>query len=168
MIMGDVTIGADCVIHPTAYIVARGGLIVIGNGNLIEERVRIINDKPTPMIVGDHNVFEVDAVIEASKVGNNNILEAKSHLGSHTQLGDNCIIGAGCVIVDNTSKQGDTSLDIFPNNTVITGSDLKRRVVKDLPPSSHSSQMDFLRKILPNYQKLLRPAVMSAVTPAQR
>lgn len=35
-------------------------------------------DPPPVMVIGNNNVFEVDSYCQASKVGDNNILEAKS------------------------------------------------------------------------------------------
>lgn len=148
VIIGDVTIGPECVIHPTTNIIAKNGPIVIGSSNLIEERVQIVNNQPEPMVIGDNNVFEVDSRSEASKIGNFNILESKSKVGPNVQLTNRCIVGAGCTLI---------AVEIVQPNTVITGKDSNRRVVQDLPASSHSSQLDFLRKILPNYQKLLHP-----------
>lgn len=168
VILGDVTLGADCIIHPTTHIIARNGPIIIGCNNLIEERVNIINNRSTPLIIGDHNVFEVDSRCEASRVGNHNILESKSVVGMDVELSDNCIIGAGCVISgDEETTHDDIQVKKFPPNTVIFGRDLNKRVVSHLPTSSHSSQMDFLRKILPNYQKLWRPANLP-LTPQQK
>lgn len=174
VIFGDVTIGTDCIIHPTAYIVARDGPIIIGNSNLIEERVSIINKKAEPLVIGDHNVFEVDSSCEAIKIGDHNILESKSKVSDDIELKDNCIIGAGCVL-SNIHKH-DNEIDDdkdkkvkreFPSNSVICGKNMSNRVVSDLPPSSHSSQLDFLRKILPNYQKLWRPPGLP-LTPQQQ
>ena len=64
-LLGDITIGARTVIHPKAKIVAQAGPIIIGENNLIEEQVSIINDNPDKsgtvpvMIIGNNNVFEV-------------------------------------------------------------------------------------------------------------
>lgn len=42
-IRGDVTIGSMTIVHPCAKILAEAGPIVIGDGNIIEEQVVIIN-----------------------------------------------------------------------------------------------------------------------------
>eukprot|EP00048_Salpingoeca_helianthica_P023869 m.27854 g.27854 ORF g.27854 m.27854 type:complete len:125 (+) comp9045_c0_seq2:155-529(+) len=76
VIRGQLTIGAGCVIHPTATIIADGP-IVIGANNTIEELVTIINKGPDTMRIGDGNVFEVGSRIEASSLGNNNVVEPK-------------------------------------------------------------------------------------------
>lgn len=169
VILGDVTIGADCVIHPTTQILALAGPIVIGSNNLIEERVVITNHRAEPMVIGHQNVFEVDSHCEAPRVGNNNTLECKCNIGAHIELTDNCVIGAGCQLKldeDNTDAKG--TKEIFEPNTVVSGRGLDRRVVKDLPASLHTCELDFLRKILPNYQKLWRPANIPAAAALQR
>lgn len=155
-ILGDVTIGSHCVIHPTTTIIAKRGPIVIGNHNLFEERVEIINKNERPLLIGDHNVFEVDSHCEATHIGDNNILEIKSRIGDNVQLTNYCVIGAGCDLTREfpSSVAPVKRVEVFPPNTIISGQKLKREVVRRLPPSSHSSQLDFLRKILPNYQKI--------------
>lgn len=170
--MGDVTIGTDCVVHPTTQILAVNGPIVIGSNNLIEERVRIINNQTQPMVIGDQNVFEVDSQCEAPKVGDNNTLECKSYVGSHIVLTDNCVVGAGCQLrqangeaIKTDQVDGEMKRQIFEPNTVVSGRNLSRRVVKNLPASLHTCELDFLRKILPNYQKLWRPANIPATPP---
>lgn len=61
-VAGDVSIGARTVIHPKARIIAEAGPIRIGESNLIEEQVEIINSVPNSvLIIGDFNVFEVAA-----------------------------------------------------------------------------------------------------------
>lgn len=167
VILGDVTIGPESVVHPTTCIIARNGPIVIGSNNLIEERVIITNNRTEPMIIGDHNVFEVDSYCEARRVGNNNVMESKSFVGPNVELTNNCIIGAGCRLSNNDEQAEQPEIDRFEPNTVISGRNLNRRTMSDLPASSHASQLDFLRKILPNYQKLWRPANLPQ-TPPQR
>lgn len=59
-LQGDISVGTRTVVHPKARILARAGPIRIGESNLIEEQVEIVNDTPnTILIVGDFNVFEV-------------------------------------------------------------------------------------------------------------
>ena len=165
VIIGDVTIGPDCVIHSTAHIIASHGPIVIGCSNLIEERVEIINNKSEPLVIGDNNLFEVDSRCEALRIGNNNILECKSFIGPNIELTNNCIIGAGCKLKDPTDQSSNSQIERLEPNTIISGSNLSRRVADELPATSHSLQLDFLRKVLPNYQKLWRPTNQPATPP---
>src|SRR5690242_19806516 len=94
LLSGDITIGSKTVVHPTACIVAEGGPIIIGECNLIEEYVKIINKEKEPMIIGSYNVFEVGSYSESMKVGDFNILESKCKIGRKTLLSNGCVVGA--------------------------------------------------------------------------
>ncbi|KAG0723285.1 Dynactin subunit 6 [Chionoecetes opilio] len=106
---GEITIGSRTVIHPKARIIAEAGPIIIGEGNLIEEQAQIINrlpervwrpQNPAPvMVIVNNNVFEVDSYCQASKVGDNNILEAKSHIGPGVELTRGYVMGSLCSLV---------------------------------------------------------------------
>lgn len=152
-IKGEVVIGSKTVIHPKARIIAEAGPIIIGDNNLIEEQATIINpslregdegEDKIVMTIGNHNVFEVGCQCEAVKVGDNNILEAKSKIGRNTLLSHGCVIGAKCEV---------TSQETIPENTVIYGQSCSRRIQADRPVPQ-SLQLDFLTKILPNYHHL--------------
>ncbi|XP_069704048.1 dynactin subunit 6 [Periplaneta americana] len=153
---GDITIGSMTVIHPRASIVAEAGPIIIGECNIVEEQARIINRLPhgeiiptsTPvMIIGANNVFEVDCCSEALKIGDNNVLEAKSFIGREVELTNGCIVGAACKL---------TCPEVVQENTVIFGSKCARRQQADRPPPQ-TLQLDFLTKVLPNYHHLKKP-----------
>lgn len=159
---GDITIGSRTVVHPKARIIAEGGPIIIGEGNLIEERCEIINSWPAGdesvgasevgrqqrvMIIGNNNVFEVGCCSKSLKIGDNNILECKAHLGSEAELGNGCIIGTMCSL---------TSRETLPDNTVVHGAHCERRLQLERPPPQ-ALQLDFLTKILPNYHHLKKP-----------
>ncbi|XP_011615190.1 dynactin subunit 6 isoform X1 [Takifugu rubripes] len=158
-IRGDVTIGARTVVHPKARIIAEAGPIVIGEGNLIEEQVLIINSypenikpdmedvEPKTMVIGTNNVFEVGCatpVSQALKIGDNNVIEAKADLGRNVILTSGCIVGACCQV---------NTCEVMPENTVVYGSSGIRRVQNE-KPQPQTLQLDFLMKILPNYHHL--------------
>uniref|UniRef100_H2ZLW5 Dynactin subunit 6 n=1 Tax=Ciona savignyi TaxID=51511 RepID=H2ZLW5_CIOSA len=149
---GSITIGPKCIIHPKAGIYAKDGPIVIGEGNIVEEQTKIINRNPpgitgnTTLIIGDNNIFEVNSEFSGKFIGNNNILEAKAKVGPNTKLSNNCVIGARFHI--NTEET-------LPDNTVICGDDYLRRTNNDKLPQQ-SQQLDYLRRILPNYHFLVQ------------
>ncbi|GIX94746.1 dynactin subunit 6 [Caerostris extrusa] len=158
-LVGEITIGSRTVIHPKARIIAEDGPIIIGESNLIEEQVTIINkskNKDThsqiPMIIGGNNVFEVGAYVESMKIGDNNVLESKCVVGKYTRLTSGCVIGAKCEMTCN---------EIIPENTVIYGSNCDRRLQAE-KPAPQTLQLDFLTKILPNYHHLRKPTRLEA------
>lgn len=145
--MGDITVGPKTVIHPTAHIDASNGPIIIGESNLIEERVQIINVGSEPMTIGSHNVFEVGSHCESPQIGDHNILESKCVVGPQTRLSSGCVIGAMCSVNCD---------ELLTENTVIFGTDCKRRIQHE-KPAQQTYQLDFLSKILPNYQRIEKP-----------
>nr|CAG4643614.1 EOG090X0I48 [Ilyocryptus agilis] len=148
---GDVIIGSRTVIHPRARIIASAGPIIIGENNIIEEQVQILNigNEPATMTIGNNNVFEVDCIVESKKIGDNNIIESKAHLGKQTSLTNGCVIGAKCEVhVSETLPEG----FLFYG----CGSDVKRRIQAD-KPSTQGAQIEFLSKVLPNYHRIRKP-----------
>ncbi|UYV69131.1 hypothetical protein LAZ67_6002522 [Cordylochernes scorpioides] len=114
-------------------------------------------------IISNGDYFEGDKIelsdCEALKVGNNNILEAKSkscphHPPTHhvppgfvsrdTELTHGCVIGAMCRV---------ECPGPIPEKTVIYGSECRRRVQLEAP-SPQTRQLDFLMTILPSYHHI--------------
>ncbi|XP_064102389.1 dynactin subunit 6-like isoform X2 [Macrobrachium nipponense] len=153
---GDISIGTRTVIHPKARIIAEAGPIIIGEANLIEEQAQIINrlppgkepgETPQVMVIGNNNVFEVDSYCQASKIGDNNVLESKSHVGPGVELSRGVVIGSLCSV---------TCPQVVTENTVIYGDGFHQRTQSE-KPAAQGLQLDFLTKILPNYHHLVKP-----------
>ncbi|XP_065222941.1 dynactin subunit 6 [Planococcus citri] len=163
-IRGDVTIGSMTIVHPCATIIAESGPIVIGDGNIIEEQVLIINnaknssgDDPPTLVIGNNNVFEVGCKVESASVGDNNVLECKSYIGPMVNLGVGCVIGAGCRL---------TIPEQVPDYTLVYGEKCTRKMLSDKPPNQNL-QRDFLTKMLPNYHHLKRSRSTAVPTEQQ-
>ncbi|KAI8455093.1 trimeric LpxA-like protein [Phakopsora pachyrhizi] len=109
-LIGEVTIGPNCVVHPTCTIVALGP-IIFGSGCIVEEQSLICNRRKVPMRIGDHNLFSVGCRVEAISVGSYNIFESKSMVSHEVQIGDNCMIGAGCTLVSEPGPKTFKTLD---------------------------------------------------------
>lgn len=155
-IKGDVTIGSRTIVHPAAHIIAEAGPIIIGDNNLIEEQVYIVNrrkegdppDSEVVMTIGNNNVFEVGSYSEALVIGNNNVLESKSKLGRYTELTSGCVIGAMCEV---------STHEKLKENTVVYGRTCERRIQNE-KPATQTLQLDFLTKVLPNYHYFWKPS----------
>ncbi|KAG7201300.1 hypothetical protein KM043_004076 [Ampulex compressa] len=162
ILKGDITIGSRTIVHPKASILAEAGPIVIGEGNIIEEMVTIVNrlppDSPQPtttpiQIIGNYNVFETDSTCEACKVGDNNILEMKAHVGRNVNLTNGCVIGAACCL---------TEPQTISENTIIFGSQCQRREMYE-KPYPQIGQIEYLAKVLPTYHHLRKPNIIKPV-----
>ncbi|KAK2587134.1 hypothetical protein KPH14_002893 [Odynerus spinipes] len=160
ILKGDITIGSGTVVHPKASILAEAGPIIIGEGNIIEEMATIANRLPPDapestmipvQIVGNYNVFEVDCICEAHKVGDNNILESKAYISRDVELTNGCVIGSACSL---------TEMETISENTVVYGSRCQRREMSD-KPFPQVGQLDYLIRVLPSYHHLWKPNMKS-------
>ncbi|VDD75758.1 unnamed protein product [Mesocestoides corti] len=152
VLQGDITIGTRTVIHPKARIIAESGPIRIGESNLIEEQVEIVNTIPnTILIIGDFNVFEVGARVYSREIGNSNVFESKCFVGPQVRISNGCVVGAMCSL--SASEQ-------LPENTVVYGEKCLRRIATERP-IPQALQLDFLGKILPNYHHVMLASKLS-------
>lgn len=76
------------------------------------------------LIIGSHNVFEVDCHIESPKIGNYNVFESKCFVGNKVTVTNGCIVGAGCKV---------TQEQILKENVIIYGEKCQMREGLDRP-----------------------------------
>ena len=117
-IQGDVNFGDGCIVHPGAFIDARGGTISFGENNIIEEKARIVNKirgkdpKGRPIMkemkVGNYNIFETGCTISSSEIGHLNEFNHKCFVEDNCRISNFCIIGpkvtlpVGSKLLENT------------------------------------------------------------------
>lgn len=152
-LVGNITIGARTVVHPSAKILAEGGPIIIGESNLIQEKAIILNrkkskkDEPKTMEIGNGNVFAIASNVQCASIGNNNTFESKCDVGSDVTVTNCCVVGAGCEVL------GEETLS---ENTIVFGADC-RRYHKNIPlQTTDQQQLEYLIKVLPNYHHLIK------------
>ncbi|XP_037959942.1 dynactin subunit 6 isoform X2 [Teleopsis dalmanni] len=156
ILQGDITILPGCVIHPSVTIIAEAGPIILGENCIVEEYASIVYrqqmktsstgnaSSATPLVIGANNVFEVGCTVEAHRIGEKNVFECKCYVGPNVGISSGCIIGAGVQI---------ESAQDLPENTVIYGKECLQREAMD-KHGTQTLQIDFLRKVLPNYHHL--------------
>jgi len=102
-----------CIVHPYAIIQAQGGDIIFGDYNIIEENVKIVNQKRLDasgnpvrraMRIGNYNMFEVGASLDSSDVGDLNEFGIKSTIMRGCTIGINCKINP-YVTLGSTSQR---------------------------------------------------------------
>ena len=146
---GDVSIGHRTIVHPLARIIAKTGPIVIGDNNIIEEKVEIINDSPGEkvMIIGSGNVFQACCSVRSLKVGNNNVMESGSEVGPDTVLPYGNVITAGCRVEVK---------EVLPELAILySQAGCEERRLATAPPPDTQQEVELLAKLLPNYHQLL-------------
>uniref|UniRef100_A0AC35TTQ8 Dynactin subunit 6 n=1 Tax=Rhabditophanes sp. KR3021 TaxID=114890 RepID=A0AC35TTQ8_9BILA len=143
---GDVKIGKGTVVHPAVEIKATNGNIIIGDYNNIEEKTLIENLSTETMIIGNGNTFEVGCTFKGRKMGEQNILSVNSYIGEGVTISDMCSIGMACRVIGEQ--------ELLPS-TVVFGENNERRIQLDKPQTT-TEILEFLTKILPKYQKLMK------------
>ena len=89
------------------------------------------------------------------KIGDSNIIEAKSYVGRQTNLSNGCIVGAGCRL---------TTEETLAENCVVYGGSCDRRQAADRP-APQTLQIDFLSKVFIHYANEGDPMIYIQVLP---
>eukprot|EP00026_Physarum_polycephalum_P015094 Phypoly_transcript_15704.p1 GENE.Phypoly_transcript_15704~~Phypoly_transcript_15704.p1 ORF type:complete len:233 (+),score=49.95 Phypoly_transcript_15704:87-701(+) len=146
-LVGSVSVGEGCILHPKCNILAEGGPIVIGENNIVEELVTIVNKSSSVLRIGSNNLFEVGAHIECKQVGNNNVIETKGVLGKDSVVGDGCTVCAGARLPEAAQ---------LANGTVLYSPSLSYNVPEapDMHLTLHTRHLEILYKTLPNFHHL--------------
>ena len=94
-------IGARTVVHPRAKLIAQGGPIEIGEDNIIEELVTIVNKRSEPLRIGQGNRIACAVTLDSvAAIGNYNTIEAKVSLGPNVTVGNDSILSTGLSLDD--------------------------------------------------------------------
>lgn len=103
-VIGEVEIGANSSVWPGAVIRADFGSIKIGNNTAIEDNCVIHSGTPSDrtyrekMTIGNNVHVGHGAVLNCRKIGNNVLIGMNATILHDAEIGDFCIIGAGCLV----------------------------------------------------------------------
>ena len=115
-VIGDVEIGENSSVWPGAVIRGDLGSIKIGKNTAVEDNCVIHSGTPSApageSVIGDKVHIGHGAVINCRRIGNNVLIGMNSTILHDAEIGDFCIIGAGClvrqgmIIADNSFVAG--------------------------------------------------------------
>ncbi len=101
-VIGDVEIGENSSVWPGVVIRGDFGKIKIGRNTAVEDACVIHSGSPsTPLMdvtIGDNVQIGHGAVINCPKIGNNVLIGMNSTILHDAEIGDYCIIAAGCLV----------------------------------------------------------------------
>lgn len=87
-----IKVGKGNIFENSVEIDTAGGEIDIGNYNIFEAHVRIVNASKTQrMVIGSHNIFEMKTIVNSSLIGHFNILKIYSTVNECTLKANNVI-----------------------------------------------------------------------------
>ena len=103
-VIGEVEIGENSSVWPGAVIRADFGSIRIGKNTAIEDNCVIHSGTPShptyreDVIIGDNVHIGHGAVLNCRKIGNNVLVGMNATILHDTEIGNSCIIAAGCLV----------------------------------------------------------------------
>jgi carbonic anhydrase/acetyltransferase-like protein (isoleucine patch superfamily) len=103
-VVGDVEIGENSSVWPGAVIRGDFGSIKIGKHTAVEDGCIIHSGSPTTITehtrIGDNVHIGHGAVLNCRTIGNNVLVGMNATILHDAEIGDFCIIGAGCVVTE--------------------------------------------------------------------
>ena len=145
ILIGQVKIGANTVVHPKATLDGSTAPILIGQSNIIEEMVLIQGDGTGTVEIGSSNSFRIGTHCHSKKVGNNNVFEINSYVAPGVTIADNCNIGPKCRV------EGE---QMVPERAILLVGHVPYKM--NHGSNNNSAQVEHLTKNLPNYHKLMK------------
>jgi carbonic anhydrase/acetyltransferase-like protein (isoleucine patch superfamily) len=100
-VVGDVEIGENTSVWPGAVIRGDFGKITIGQGSVIEDNCVIHSGSPAStgdVTIGNNVIMGHGAVSNCRKIGNNVLIGMNATLLHDAEIGNYCIIAAGCLV----------------------------------------------------------------------
>ena len=100
-IVGDVEIGENASVWPGAVLRGDSGKIKIGQNATVEDNCVIHSGSPSgvgDVAIGDNVVIGHGAVLNCRKIGKGTLIGMNSTILHDVEIGDFCIIAAGCLV----------------------------------------------------------------------
>jgi carbonic anhydrase/acetyltransferase-like protein (isoleucine patch superfamily) len=96
-VVGDVEIGENSSVWPGAVIRADFSKMRIGKNTAVEDN-SVIHAGLGNVLIGDDVIIGHGVVIDSGRIGNNVLIGMNSTILQDAEIGDLCIIAAGCVV----------------------------------------------------------------------
>ncbi|MBR3807231.1 MAG: gamma carbonic anhydrase family protein [Lachnospiraceae bacterium] len=103
-IIGDVTIGEDSSVWYNAVIRGDSNSIVIGENTNVQDNAVLHTSHNHALQIGDNVTIGHGAIVHGCTVGNNVLIGMGAIILDGTVIEDNCIIGAGALVLGNPAK----------------------------------------------------------------
>ncbi len=101
-VVGDVEIGENSSVWPGAVVRGDFGKIKIGKNTAVEDNCVVHSGSPSgpiaDVIIGDNVHIGHGAIINCQRIGNNVLIGMNATILHDAEIGDFCIIGAGCLV----------------------------------------------------------------------
>lgn len=143
-VVGDVEIGAGSSVWFNAVVRGDFQKITIGKHTNIQDNATIHVMANVPTKIGEGVIIGHNAIVHASRIGNNCLIGMGSIILGYTDIGDNVVIGAGTMITQHKK---------IPSNSLVYGNpaQIVRSLRDDEVEALHDSAMNY-EQVAKNYQ----------------
>ena len=124
-VVGDVEIGENSNVWPGAVIRGDIGKIAIGTNTTVEDNCVVHSGSPSSHIgdvaIGDNVLIGHGAVVNCRRIGNNSLIGMNATVLHDAEIGESCIIAAGCLVSQGMQ---------IPDKSLVVGvpTEIKREV----------------------------------------
>lgn len=98
VVIGDVRIGAESSVWPTAVLRGDDGHIRIGARTSIQDGTIVHSTETEPTIIGDECTVGHNVHIEAARIGDHALISSASVVLNGSTIGEGAIVAAGAVV----------------------------------------------------------------------
>ena len=102
-IMGDVTIGAGVYVGPGARLRGDWGRITVGDGSNVQENVVIHVREHDGAYLGECSHISHSAVLHNCRLHRHVFVSIGAIILDHVEIGDDCMVGAGALVLTGTT-----------------------------------------------------------------
>ena len=131
VVIGNVSLGDDVSVWPTAVIRGDVERIEIGARSNVQDGAVIHADPGVPTVIGANCVIGHRAIVHGSKIEDACLIGMGAIVLNHCHIGKGSIVGAGAVVTENSK---------IPPHSLVLG--VPARVVKTLPLEAESRILD--------------------------
>lgn len=123
IIVGDVTLSADCSVWFHASLRGDAEAILVGARTNIQEGAIFHADPGFPAIVGAGVTVGHGAIVHGARISNNCVIGMRATILNGASVGENSLVGAGALITEGKT---------FPPGVLIVG--MPAKVIRELTP----------------------------------
>jgi carbonic anhydrase/acetyltransferase-like protein (isoleucine patch superfamily) len=98
VVIGDVRLGAEATVWPTAVLRGDDGYIVVGARTSIQDGTIIHTTHDVPTLIGDEVTVGHNVHIEAATIGDHALISSGSVVLNGATIGEGAIVAAGAVV----------------------------------------------------------------------
>jgi carbonic anhydrase/acetyltransferase-like protein (isoleucine patch superfamily) len=100
VVIGDVTLGADCSVWPFATLRGDNEPIVLGSGSNVQESCTLHTDPGYPLMIGTGVTVGHHVMLHGCTIGDDSLIGIQAVVLNGVTIGRRCLIGAASLVTE--------------------------------------------------------------------